>query len=320
MLQRFRTSAPPSQTSAPRKPSKTAHVIVCGNEKGGSGKTTTTMHLIIHLMKAGFKVASLDLDARQQSLTRYIQNRLNWSLRQGIDLELPTHYRFDMAMHDSVANAQSMDYDAFVNAVQEVESTHDFVVIDTPGSDSYLMRLAHSMADTLLTPMNDSFVDFDVLGAVDPHSLEITDVSHYAKMVREARRQRFLADDGLLDWIVVRNRLSSLVSRNQQKLRGCVTQLSMQLGYRVADGISERVIFREYFPLGLTALDNMDEVNPDGEIRSTSSHVAAREEVAKLVGMLRLPVDDISRQRAETRRVWMQAAQKPMALPDIFAD
>lgn len=278
------------------------------------------MHLIIHLMKAGFKVASLDLDARQQSLTRYIQNRLNWSLRQGIDLELPTHYRFDMAMHDSVANAQSMDYDAFVNAVQEVESTHDFVVIDTPGSDSYLMRLAHSMADTLLTPMNDSFVDFDVLGAVDPHSLEITDVSHYAKMVREARRQRFLADDGLLDWIVVRNRLSSLVSRNQQKLRGCVTQLSMQLGYRVADGISERVIFREYFPLGLTALDNMDEVNPDGEIRSTSSHVAAREEVAKLVGMLRLPVDDISRQRAETRRVWMQAAQKPMALPDIFAD
>jgi len=302
------------------KHKRNAHVIVCGNEKGGSGKTTTTMHLIIHLMKAGFKVASIDLDARQQSLTRYIQNRLNWSLRQGVDLELPTHYRFDTSSHDSVASAQSMDYTAFVDAVQEVESSHDFVVIDTPGSDNYLMRLAHSMADTLLTPMNDSFVDFDVLGTVDPHSMEITDFSHYARMVREARRQRFLADDGLLDWVVVRNRLSSLVSRNQQNLLGCVMQLSMQLGYRVADGISERVIFREYFPMGLTALDDMDQVNPEGEVRSTKSHLAAREELRKLVGVLRLPIDDVSRKRAESRKVWMQTARKPVALPDIFAE
>ena len=299
---------------------RNAHVIVCGNEKGGSGKTTTTMHLIIHLMKAGFNVASIDLDARQQSLTRYIQNRLNWSLRLGVDLEMPTHYRFDMASHDSVASAQAMDYTAFLGAVQEVEKSHDFVVIDTPGSDSYLMRLAHSMADTLLTPMNDSFVDFDVLGTVDPHSMEITDFSHYAKMVREARRQRFLSDDGLLDWIVVRNRLSSLASRNQQNLLGCVTQLSMQLGYRIADGISERVIFREYFPMGLTALDNMDEVNPNGEVRSTTSHLAAREEVSKLVRMLRLPIDDVSRKRAESRKVWMESAHKPVELPDIFAN
>ncbi len=299
---------------------RSAHVIVCGNEKGGSGKTTTTMHLVIHLMKAGFKVATIDLDARQQSLTRYIQNRLNWSLRQGVDLELPSHYRFDTSTHDSVSSAQAMDYTAYVDAVQEVEGTHDFIVVDTPGSDSYLMRLAHSMADTLLTPMNDSFVDFDVLGTVDPHSLTITDFSHYARMVREARRQRFLADDGLLDWIVVRNRLSSLASRNQQNLMSCVTQLSMQLGYRIADGISERVIFREYFPMGLTALDDMDEVNPNGDVRSTASHLAARQEVAKLVKMLRLPIDDVSRKRARSRKVWMEAAHKPVALPDIFAD
>ncbi len=302
------------------KQKRSAHVIVCGNEKGGSGKTTTTMHVVVHLMKAGFRVATIDLDARQQSLTRYIQNRLNWSLRQGIELELPAHYRFDTSTHDSAASAQAMDYTAFIDAVQEVEGTHDFIVVDTPGSDSYLMRLAHSMADTLLTPMNDSFVDFDVLGAVDPHSMEITDFSHYARMVREARRQRFLADDGLLDWIVVRNRLSSLASRNQQNLMSCVTQLSMQLGYRIADGISERVIFREYFPMGLTALDNMDEVNPNGDVRSTASHLAAREEVSKLVHMLRLPIDDVSRKRAQSRKIWMEAAHKPVALPDIFVD
>ena len=97
-------------------------------------------------------------------------------------------------------------------------------------------------------------------------------------------------------------------------------QLSMQLGYRVAQGISERVIFREYFPMGLTAMDDMEAVNPNGEIRSTTSHLAAREEVRDLVRILRLPVDDVSRKRAASRKVWMESAHKPVALPDIFSD
>jgi len=297
---------------------KNAHVIVCGNEKGGSGKTTTSMHIVVALLKSGFKVATIDLDARQESLTRYIQNRRNWAQTRGVDLELPNHYRFDIANFDSKVESQTQDFSSFVSAVTEVQDNHDFVVVDTPGSDGYLMRLSHSMADTLITPMNDSFVDFDVLGRVDPQTLEISDVSHYAVMVREARRQRRIVDNGLLDWIVVRNRMSSLDTRNQQKLYGCIKELSLRLGFRIADGISERVIFREYFPMGLTALDDLGNAALDG--KPTVSHLSARQEIRKLIRSLRLPIDEQGRRRAEARKIWLERSDMPMELPDIFAD
>lgn len=293
-----------------------AHVIVCGNEKGGSGKTTTSMHITVALLKAGFRVATIDLDTRQKSLTRYVQNRRNFSQTHDVDLELPSHFRFDMAKDDSQREAQSEDFAAFVRAVSDVEDSHDFVVVDTPGSDNYLMRLSHSMADTLVTPMNDSFVDFDVLGRVDGETLEIIDVSHYAMMVREARRQRRMADNGLLDWIVVRNRLASIGSRNQQNLHACVKELSLRLGFRVADGISERVVYREYFPKGLTALDEVKDLGLTE--RASRSHRSARLEIRNLIKMLRLPVDDAGRQRADARKKWLQRATEPVEMPDIF--
>ncbi len=301
-----------------KRDKKTAHVIVCGNEKGGSGKTTTSMHIVIALLKSGFRVATIDLDTRQRSLTRYVQNRRDWARTHDIDLELPNHFRFDEARLDSVQANQSQDFSSLIRAVNEVEDDHDFIVVDTPGSDGYLMRLSHSMADTLLTPMNDSFVDFDVLGRVDPHSMEIADISHYAVMVREARRQRRTADNGLLDWVVVRNRIASLATRNQQNLNGCLHELSMRLGFRLADGISERVIFREYFPMGLTALDDLPEMMVNGE-KPTVSHLSARQEIRKLIRTLRLPIDDQGRRRAEVRKQWLERSREPMELPDIFA-
>ena len=297
---------------------KKAHVIVCGNEKGGSGKTTTAMHVVVSLLKAGFKVATIDLDSRQQSLTRYVQNRKNWAMSHGLELELPNHFRFDLSRADSIAEAQSRDFSSFELAVSEVGSDHDFLVLDTPGSDSYLMRLAHSMADTLVTPMNDSFVDFDVLGRINPNSFEIVDISHYAVMVREARRQRRALDKGLLDWIVVRNRMASLNSRNQMNMLGAAKEISLQLGFRIADGISERVIFREYFPMGLTALDDISSMNIDGRV--PNSHNSARLEVEKLIKMLRLPVDQSGIQRAQARQSWLERKIKPLEMPDIFAD
>src|SRR5204862_3134050 len=115
-----------------------------------------------------------------------------------------------------IADNETSEFQQFMNAVSAIERTFDFIVIDTPGNDTYLMRLAHSMADTLITPLNDSFLDFDVLGTVDPASFEVTDVGHYAKMVRYARRQRRIVDGGLTDWIVVRNRLALLGSRNKK--------------------------------------------------------------------------------------------------------
>jgi chromosome partitioning protein len=213
---------------------------------------------------------------------------------------------------------EAEEFSAFAQAVGEVENSHDFVVIDTPGSDSYLMRLAHSMADTLITPLNDSFLDFDVLGTVDPTTFEVIGVSHYAEMVREARRQRRLVDGGLIDWVVLRNRLSALGSRNKRLVGEGVDQLGRQLGFRAADGFSERVIYREFFPRGLTALDELNE-DTLGQ-RPNLSHVTARDEVQTLIEALKLPVDARGKRRAAARAEWIATADKPLETHGILAE
>src|SRR6188768_4466992 len=195
---------------------RSAFCVVLGNEKGGSGKSTVAMHIAVALLKAGQRVATIDLDSRQKSFTHYIENRRAWAKHAGLDLELPSHYCISRKDGALVSDNEAGEFNEFAAAVDAIEHTHDFIVVDTPGHDSYLMRLAHSMADTLITPLNDSFVDFDVLGTVDPVTFELTGVSHYAEMVREARRQRRLVDGGLTDWVIVRNRLSTLGSRNKR--------------------------------------------------------------------------------------------------------
>lgn len=267
-----------------------AHMIVVGNEKGGSGKSTTAMHVVVALLKAGQTVAAIDLDGRQQSLARYVENRRNWSEQRGLELELPTLHVVRRVSTDSVRLNEGAEFAAFAEAVAAVEPTHDFVVIDTPGSDSYLMRLAHSMADTLVTPLNDSFVDLDVLGVVNPATFDLVRTSAYAEMVAGARRQRVLADGGSTDWILLRNRLSMLDSRNNRAVADALSAVGMQLGFRIADGIAERVVYREFFPLGLTALDPLDEAIMGG--RPGVSHLSARHEVRSLMRALRLPIDD----------------------------
>lgn len=170
--------------------SGSAHVVVLGNEKGGSGKSTTALHIAVALMKAGQRVATIDLDCRQQSFTRYIGNRSAWARRTGLDLEIPVHRCIKLGETMQIADNETSEFQQFMDAVSAVERSFDFIVIDTPGSDSYLMRLAHSMADTLVTPINDSFLDFDVLGTVDPATYSVTGESHYAEMVRDTRRKR----------------------------------------------------------------------------------------------------------------------------------
>jgi chromosome partitioning protein len=299
-------------------PPKSAHVIVLGNEKGGTGKSTTSMHLVVALLNAGMKVATIDLDGRQLSFTRYIENRKKWSASAGLNLAVPDHYAVPKAHGNNIEEIESREFAKFADAISRVEHSVDFIVVDTPGSDSYLMRLAHSMADTLITPMNDSFVDFDVLGHIDPRSGEVVESSHYAHMVADARRQRRVVDGGLTDWILVRNRLSILGSRNQVSITESLSSLSKKLGFRVADGISERVIFKELFPIGMTAMDELDE----GTLgtRPTMSHVTARQEIRALVTSLRLPIDAKGRRRAEARRIWMSSVDKKIDTMGILAD
>jgi chromosome partitioning protein len=297
---------------------RSAHVIVLGNEKGGSGKSTTAMHVAVALLKAGQRVATIDLDSRQKTFTRYVENRREGARRNGSRLEVPDHFCVARADGIRVDENEAAEFGGFAAAINEVEHTHDFVVVDTPGNDTYLMRLAHSMADTLVTPLNDSFLDFDVLGSVDPASFEITGVSHYAKMVRHARRQRRIVDGGLTDWIVVRNRLALLGSRNKKLVGECLNRLGMRLGFRATEGFSERVVFREFFPHGLTALDNLDEATLGS--RPNLSHLTARQEVRGLIEALKLPIDEKGRRRAAARAEWIASQDKPLDTDDLIGD
>lgn len=300
------------------KASRQAHVIICGNEKGGSGKTTTAMHIAVSLLNSGYRVATIDLDLRQASLSSYVKNRERSRHQSDLQLRVPTHFQCDASVSDSVSANENAELGGFAEVLNQVESTHDFVVIDTPGHDSYLMRLAHSMADTLVTPMNDSYIDFDVLAKIDPQTGEVRELSHYASMVRDARRHRRRVDNGLLDWVVVRNRLSQLRSKNQISMLDSLKDLSMRLGCRMADGISERVVFRELFPMGLTVLDEMSERSLNG--KPTLSHLSARQEIRQLVSALRLPIDAAGKKRANARRAWLENSNQPVERLNIFAE
>lgn len=296
---------------------QSAHVVVLGNEKGGSGKSTTALHIAVALLKAGQRVATIDLDSRQKSFTHYIENRRAWAERARLKLELPTHFVVDRADGPSVEGNEAREFANFMQVISQIEHTHDVVIIDTPGNDTYLMRLAHSMADTLVTPLNDSFVDFDVLGTLDPTNFAVTGESHYAQMVREARRQRRLVDGKLVDWIVVRNRLSQLGSRNKKLVGEGIAELAKRMGFRSTDGFAERVVFREFFPRGLTALDDLDEATLG--TRPNMSHLTAREEVIGLLNSLHLPLSENGKRRAAARAEWYSVMDQPLQVHDVIA-
>lgn len=273
------------------------------------------MHVAIALTLMGQRVATIDLDSRQKSFTRYIDNRRAWARHARLNLKLPVHFCVARGTTLKLDENESIEFAGFAEAVSAVERSHDFVVVDTPGTDSYLTRLAHSMADTLITPLNDSFVDLDVIGTVDATTYSVSGESHYALMVRNARRQRRLIDGTRMDWIVVRNRLSILGSRNKRLVGQGLGELAARLGFRCAEGLAERVIYRELFPRGLTALDNLDE--PTLGTKPSLSHAAARLEVMSLVEALRLPLDARGKRRAAARSEWFAALEKPLETHDV---
>ena len=268
---------------------KPAHVIIVGNEKGGSGKTTTTMHLIVALLRLGFTVGSMDIDARQRSLSRYIENRRQTIAKESQSLPLPHHIIIQKSPFHLLQEAEADERERFLKGLSRIYYSNDFVVIDTPGSDTYLARLAHSFADTVITPINDSFVDLDVLANVDGQTMKVVKPSIYSEMVWEQKLTRAKRDGGAIEWIVMRNRLSNIDARNKRHMTQVLGELSRRIGFRVAPGFSERVIFREMFLQGLTVLDVLE--NGSGGNLSLS-HVAARQEVRELLKTLRIPVID----------------------------
>ncbi|MBY0421732.1 MAG: division plane positioning ATPase MipZ, partial [Parvularculaceae bacterium] len=137
------------------------HVIVLGNEKGGSGKSTAAMHVTIALLKSGYKVAAIDLDMRQRSFSRYLENREKFSESKKKELIFPTTPKVEPSSLDSREASRAEETERFSGALQSLVG-HDFLVIDCPGADTHLSQLAHAHADTIVTPLNDSFVDFDL--------------------------------------------------------------------------------------------------------------------------------------------------------------
>jgi chromosome partitioning protein len=246
------------------------YVIVVGNEKGGAGKSTVAMHLSVALMRMEKKVGVIDLDLRQRTFMRYLDNRRRWIAANNSKLPMPNSISIDASTARNLDQAEREEAEKFDATLERLRAGNDFVIIDAPGGDSFLSRRAHSVADTLITPLNDSFVDFDLLGDVDPIKLEVLRPSYYSEMV----------------WVVMRNRMSALDARNKQKVGEALRNLSNRIGFRLAPGLSERVIFRELFPMGLTLLDLGDET---ASVGLTMSHVAARQELRDLVVVLKLP-------------------------------
>jgi chromosome partitioning protein len=285
------------------------HVIVVGNEKGGSGKSTTAFHLAIYLLYQGFRVASIDCDSRQLTFTHYVRNRRNWA--QAHDLQLPhtTHYHLPLTRSDSIKENQKLEFDLFRQAVMEIEGRADFLVVDTPGFDTHLTRLAHSLADTLITPLNDSVIDLDVMAHVDPLTGDPREMSHYARLVQRARTERLAIDGRTIDWVLVRNRISMLSSRSMRLVQSAIEKIAIRLGCRVAEGIAERVIFRSLFPTGLTVFDPLDDELLGG--MPSTSHVSARQEYRALVEALQLPVNERSEARRTAQAALSDSAKQP---------
>jgi chromosome partitioning protein len=257
-----------------------AHVIVFGNEKGGSGKTTAAIHVAVALAREGRRVGVIDLDIRQRSFSRHLENRAEWRAKTGRDLQSP----------DLLNLSDNNDLGEVVKAFSELlaggASRFEFLIIDTPGADTPLSRAGHAAADTLVTPLNDSFVDFDLLARIDPATLQIRGPSVYSDFVWDCRKRRLMAKKPALDWVVMRNRVASIEARNKKRLGEAIGTLAQRIGFRIAKGFGERVIFRELFPMGLTMLDLPQ---PGLSVSLSMSTLAARQEVRELVHALKLP-------------------------------
>jgi chromosome partitioning protein len=249
-----------------------AHLIVFANEKGGSGKSTTSVHVAVALAAAGKRVAAIDLDTRQRTLSRYLENRIATERRTGTSLATPSFETFDPARGHVLPDM-----------IAAFSADHDVVVIDTPGRDDEHARAAIERADTLVTPINDSFVDLDLIGQVDPETFKVRRPSFYAELVWEARKARGRVDGGTVDWVLLRNRLQHLEARNMRRVAEAMQDLAKRVGFRVIPGLSERVIYRELFPKGLTLLD-LKAIGGDAGI----AHVAARQELREMVAGLAL--------------------------------
>jgi chromosome partitioning protein len=263
---------------------KNPYIFVIGNEKGGAGKTTCSMHLVVGLLDKGYKVATIDVDSRQSSLTSYLKNRENYNQNNpDLAVSMPLHFHITEEAAETVKDKEERERSKFEEKLKEAMGYADYVVIDTPGSYTNLSCIAHSYADKVITPINDSFVDIDVMAKIDNNGSDISKPSIYSQMLWEQKIAKAGRDKGSIEWVVVRNRLSNLDARNKRNVAEVLEKLSKRIAFKIIPGFSERVIFRELFPSGLTLLDLSKERTGKS---FNLSHVAARQELRDFMGAL----------------------------------
>ena len=260
------------------------YIIILGNEKGGSGKTTTAMHLIFSLMYKNYTVSTIDLDFRQLSLNRYLENRkLYYQNSKQEDFLMPSILEIPKNILESREENKIESY--FDNLFENI--TTDFIIIDTPGNNNTLSCVAHSFADLIVTPMNDSFIDLDLIAHISGNDLKTARPSIYSSMIWEQKIKKFKRDKKKIEWIIIRNRLSNLDSNNRRSIEKTLNHLSKTLALKIGSGFSERIIYRELFPYGLTLLDVLDN---QSIIKITTSHIAARQELRNFINDLKIPI------------------------------
>jgi chromosome partitioning protein len=270
------------------------------------------MHIAVALLKDGQRVGTIDLDGHQRRLSRYIQNRRILARHRGVDLQSPVHRYIQRVFGETVRQSEAAELATFQSVICGLGRSVDFLVIDTPANVSHLMRLAHQIADTLLTPLNDNFLDLEGLGFGDHVSRNMTEGENYAAMVVEARRRRRRFDGCELDWRVICNRLSL-----RRRADPGLNRLALELGFRPLDGCAERIVYRQFFASGLTAFDSLDETLLGGS--PGSLHRAAQQEMRDLYSLLELPTNDRARRLAVARAEWSASTEVPLGAGEMLA-
>lgn len=250
-----------------------SHIIVFANEKGGVGKSTTAFHICIALCNAGAKVAALDIDLRQLTLDRALNARAESAREYGVDLPGPRQIL--------LAQSTEAELEAKIRMAQ-IECA--FIVIDVGGHDSPIARRAISLADTIVTPVNDSFIDLDMLGRIDPRSGELKTLGTFTRLVAHLREPGLAVRAQPIDWVVMQNRARGMTTKNEVKFLTALTNIAPEAGFRLIPGLRERVVYRELFPIGLTLFD-LPLIPKLGRAQT-----AARAEISAMIEALKLPI------------------------------
>ena len=284
------------------KVANSPYIVIVGNEKGGVGKTTIAMHLIATLLYDGFSVSTMDIDSRQRSLSHYLENRSKSISVKNINMPMPSHLVVNKSKLDSVSAGEADEESRFTSALSHACGENDVVIIDAPGNDTFLSRLAHSFADTIITPINDSFIDLNLLAKTDEDTFAMDCHGLYSEVVWQAKMRKAQRSGKEVDWVILRNRLSHIDAHNKRNMLVALESFAKRSGARLAEGLSERVIYKELFLKGMTLLDIMGE---GADVTMTMSHVAARQELRKFIDFL-----DIHKQLERRKQVRLAAAMR----------